>query len=52
MLACVDGGLLCVPALIAGASALGLFGWLKFGRTADCEDHCDHCPGEHEDNEA
>lgn len=50
MLACVDGGALCVPALVAAGVALA--GWLGWATTsaaeADCEEHCDHCPGEHE----
>ena len=51
MIACIDGGTLCVPALIAGGAALaGWLGWFatKSAEPEDCEDHCGHCPGDHE----
>ena len=48
LLACVDGGLICIPAAMAAAVGLGAIAWL---RRKTCEDHCDHCPGEHESEE-
>ncbi len=51
MIACIDGGIFCVPALIAGGVAVcGLLGWAttKAPKAEDCEDHCGHCPGDHE----
>jgi len=47
-MACVDGGVFCIPALVI--SGIALAGWLGWAgsKTEDCEDHCDHCPGGHE----
>ena len=47
IIACVDGGLFCGPLLLLFAFA----GWGLHRvacRASECEDHCDHCPGDHD----
>lgn len=56
ILACVDGGLFCIPLAIATACGLGwcvrCFRKHVLKKDCDCECHDEHGTGGHEDDEA
>ena len=47
-IACGTGACLLIAGLVLGAGALLSALGLR-GQGTDCEDHCGHCPGDHDD---